>query len=79
MLAGQTIQENWERPGTPPVNNERSCSQCRHWDLEHVQRLELDDETIPIEEYFSWCMNPKSPCKGRFMEALDGCEAFEHR
>ncbi len=79
MLAGQTIQETGERPGAMLVNNERTCSRCRHWDLEHVQRLELDDEAIPIQEYFSWCMNPKSPCKGRFIEGHDGCEAFEQR
>ncbi len=44
MLAGQTTQETGERPGAMLVNNERTCSRCRHWDLEHVQRLELDDE-----------------------------------
>ncbi len=79
MLAGQTIQETGGRPGARAVYNERTCSQCRHWDLKHVQRTELDDEAFLIEEYFSWCMNPKSPCKGRFVEAEDGCEAFEQR
>ncbi len=79
MLAGQTIQETGGRPGAIPVNNEITCSQCRHWDLEHVQRLELDDEAIPIEEYFARCMNTSSLCWGRFIEAHDGCEAFEHR
>ncbi len=79
MLAGQTAHETGGRSGATPVNYERTCSLCRHWDLEHVQRLELDDEAIPIQEYFSWCMNPKSPCKGRFIEAYDGCEAFEQR
>ena len=44
MLAGQTTQETGERPGAMLVNNERTCSRCRHWDLEHVQRLVLDDE-----------------------------------
>ena len=79
MLAGQTIQETGGRPGTIPVKNERTCSQCRHWDLEHVQRGEFDDEAILIEEYFARCMNLKSPCASQFMEADDGCEAFEHR
>ena len=68
-----------EGRGARAVYNERTCSQCRHWDLKHVQRTELDDEAFLIEEYFSWCMNPKSPCKGRFVEAEDGCEAFEQR
>jgi hypothetical protein len=61
------------------VNNGRTCSQCRHWDLAHVQRSELDDEAILIEEFFARCMNPRSACERRFIEAADGCGAFEQR
>jgi hypothetical protein len=79
MLAGQTIQETGGRPGAIPVNNEITCSQCRHWDLEHVQWSEFDDEAIPHREYLARCMNPDSLCWGRFIEAHDGCGAFEQR
>ncbi len=79
MLAGRTIQENWKRPGAPSMNNESTCSQCRHWDLEHVQWGEFDDETLPHREYLAHCMNPNSPCWSRFIEAHDGCGDFEPR
>ncbi len=79
MLAGQTIQETGGRPGAIPVNIERTCSQCRHWDPEHAQQNELDEDGVPIQEYFARCMNPKSPCEARFMEAADGCGTFEQR
>ncbi len=61
------------------MNYERTCSLCRYWDLEHVQRIELDDDAVPIREYFARCRNPNSPCWSRFIEAYDGCEAFEQR
>ena len=61
------------------MNNERTCSQCRHWDLEHVQWGEFDDETIPHREYFARCMNPESHCAGLRMEANEGCGDFEQR
>ena len=79
MLAGQTTQETGGRPGAIPVNNERTCSQCRHWDLDHVQQSELDEDGDPIQEYFARCRNPKSPWEGRYMEAHDGCGDFEQR
>ena len=79
MLVGQAIQETGGRPGAIPVNDERTCSQCRHWDLKHVQQSELDQDGVPIQEYFARCMNPDSPCWSRFMEAEDGCGDFEPR
>ena len=79
MLAGQTTQETGGRPGAIPVNNERTCSQCRHWDLEQFQQRELGEDGVLIEKSFAQCMNTNSRCWGRFMEAEDGCEAFEPR
>ncbi len=79
MLGGQTTQETGGRTGATPVNNERTCSQCRHWDLEHVQRSELDDEAILSKEFFARCMNPESYCAGGYMEANEGCGDFERR
>ena len=79
MLAGQTIQETGGRPGAIPVNDEITCSQCRYWDLEHVQRSEFDGEAIPHREFFARCVNLKSPSEGRYMEAEDGCGDFEPR
>ena len=61
------------------MNNEITCSRCRHWDLEHVQRVGLDDEDIPVREYFARCTNQKSQCKGLRMEASEACENFEQR
>ncbi len=79
MLAAKVSGKMEGRPGAIPVNNERTCSQCRHWDLEHVQRTALDDDTIPIEEFFARCRNANSPCWSRFIEAHDGCGDFEPR
>ncbi len=79
MFVGQTTQETGRRPGATPVNNEIACSQCRHWDLEHVQWGEFDDETIPHREYLARCMNPGSYCGSRYMEANEGCRDFEPR
>jgi len=61
------------------VNNERTCSQCRHWDLEQFQQRELGEDGVLIEKSFAQCMNTNSRCWGRFMEAEDGCEDFEQR
>ncbi len=61
------------------MNNEKTCSQCRQWDLKHVQQSELDEDGVPIQEYFARCMMPNSPCEGRYMEAADGCGDFEQR
>ncbi len=79
MLAGQTTQENGGRPGATPVNYEITCSLCRHWDLGYVHQNELDEDGVPVQEYFARCKNPNSPCWSRFIEAHDGCEAFEQR
>ena len=79
MLAGQTIQETGGRPGTIPVNNERTCSQCRHWDPEHAQQSDLDEDGVLIQEFFARCMNPESYCARRYMEANEGCGDFERR
>ncbi len=79
MLVGQIIQKNRGRPGPIPVYNERTCSLCRHWDLEHVQRSEFDGEAIPHREFFARCVNLKSPSEGRYMEAEDGCGGFGPR
>ncbi len=79
MLAGQTTQETGGRPGAIPVNNERTCSQCRHWDLEQFQQRELGEDGVLIENSFAQCMNTNARCWGRFMGAEDGCEDFEQR
>ncbi len=79
MFVGQTTQGTGGRSGATPVNNERTCSLCRHWDLEHVQQSELDEDGVPIQEYFARCMNLKSPYERRYMEAADGCRDFEPR
>ena len=79
MFVGQTAQGTGGRSGATPVNYERTCSLCRHWDLEHVQQSGFADETISHREYFARCRNPNSACWSRFIEAYDGCEAFEQR
>ena len=79
MLAGQTIQANGERPGATHVNDEITCSCCRHWNVKHVRLRELDKYGTPIEEYFARCLNDKSPYEGLLMEADEGCEVFEPR
>jgi len=61
------------------MNSEIACSRCRHWDLEHVQRTELNEDAAPEQEYFARCLNPESPCEGRYLEAAEGCEAFGAR
>ncbi len=79
MLAGRTIQENGEGRGATPVNDEITCSRCRHWNVKHVRLVELDEYGAPIEEYFARCLNDKSPYEGLLMEADEGCEVFEPR
>ena len=79
IFGGETIQDDGGRPGAKLVKDERTCSQCRHRDAEHFQQSELDEDGVLIQESFSRCMNPKSPCKGRFMEANEGCGDFEQR
>ncbi len=79
MLAGQTIQGSGGRLGAIPVNNERTCSQCRHWDLEHIQLSEPGEDGVLIQESFARCLNPKSPWESRFVEAAADCGAFEQR
>ena len=61
------------------MNDEITCLRCRHWDLEHVQQSELDQDGVPIQDYFARCMNPKPLWEGRFVEAADGCGAFKRR
>ncbi len=63
------------------MNDERTCSLCRHWGLEHGQQSGLDEDGVPIQEFFALarCMNPNSPCEGWFMEANEGCGDFEQR
>ena len=61
------------------MNSDTICSRCRHWDVVHVQRTELDEDSVPELEYNARCMNPGSPCKGRHMEADQGCDHFEPR
>ena len=78
-LVGQIIQKNRGRPGAIPVNDEITCLRCRHWDLEHVQQSSLDEDGVPVNEYFARCVNLKSPSEGRYMEAEDGCGDFEAR
>ncbi len=79
MLAGQTIQAKGGRPGATPVNDDTTCSRCRHWNVKHVQLRELNKYGVPIEEYFARCLNYQSPCEGRLMEAGEGCEVFDPR
>ncbi len=79
MLAGQTTQETGGRSGAIPVNYEITCSLCRHWDLDYVHQNELDEDGVPVQEYFARCKNPNSPCWSRFIEAHDGCGDFEQR
>ena len=57
--------------------NERTCSQCRHWDLEQFQQKELGEDGVLREKFFARCVNLKSPSEGRYMEAEDGCGDFE--
>ncbi len=79
MLADQTIQANGGRPGATPVNDEITCSRCRHWNVKHVRLVELDEYGASIEEYFARCLNNKSLYEGLLMEADEGCEVFEPR
>ena len=55
------------------------CSQCRHWDREHAQRTDVDEDGIPIKEYFALCLNPNCYFNRRYMESDDGCGIFEQR
>ncbi len=77
MLVGKIIQETGGRRGARPVYNERTCSQCRHWDLEQFQQKELGEDGVLREKFFARCVNLKSPSEGRYMEAEDGCGDFE--
>ncbi len=79
ISGGETTQEHGGSSGAKLVKDEKACSLCRHWDLAHVQRVGLDDEEVPVREYFARCMNQKSQCKGLRMEANETCEEFEPR
>ena len=61
------------------MNSEITCSRRRYWDLKHIQRTELDENGVPEQEYYARCMNPESPCEGRYTEAGEGCEVFKPR
>ena len=56
-----------------------ACSHCLYWDFAHTQRSELDEDGIPIQEYYARCLNPDSPYLARYTEAEDVCGAFVHR
>ncbi len=61
------------------MEREIACSRCLYWDLEHIQQSELDEDGIPIEEYYARCLNPDSPYHDRYAEAEDACGAFQRR
>ena len=56
-----------------------ACSRCIYWDLKHVQQSELDEDGIPITEYFAPCLSPDSPYYDRYTESRDVCPAFKQR
>ena len=57
---------------------EIACSRCLYWDLEHVQQSQLDEDGVPIPEYFARCLNPRSLYHDKHTESQDGCGAFTH-
>ena len=61
------------------MERERACSRCLYWDLGRVEQRELDEDGIPIAEYFARCLNPDSPYDDRYTETQDVRGAFVRR
>lgn len=59
------------------MNSQNACSQCRYWDRNHAQRTDVDEEGIPVTEWYALCLNANVNPNACYVEAQDLCDGFE--